>query len=244
MLAACGRLGFAGDGDDAPLDGSTDGSTNDTGPLLDCTMTHPGAKLCSTFEEPDMGEWDYTVLDEGTVSLSTARAYRGSQSLEIETTGADAFKSARWGKNYVFDEIDSGEIYVRAYYWIESSTMVTDQLSILVTGNAFDPYPSANVMLVPGEIHSNVPMASVTADFDFPRDRWTCMVLHVEVANNGGIEVFIDGSRVLGRSNINTRVAGGYTNLDVGVHYATPGQLASHFWIDEVVADTAPVACD
>ncbi len=44
--------------------------------------------------------------------------------------------------------------------------------------------------------------------------------------------------------NIDTRVANGYTNVDVGVHYATPAQAASHMWIDEVVVDTAPVTCN
>jgi len=39
-------------------------------------------------------------------------------------------------------------------------------------------------------------------------------------------------------------VSGGYTNLDVGVHYATPAESASEMWIDDVVADTSPIGCN
>lgn len=246
FLAGCGRIGFPTGGDDITGDGGPtgDAASGDSGPLLDCTMTYPGARFCSTFEEPDMGGWDYTVLDEGTAALSTARAYRGAQSLEIRTTGADAYKSARWGKNYVFDEVAVGDIYIRGYYWIESSTVVTDQLSIMVTGNADPPYPSANVMLVPGGMHSNVDGENVSAAFEFPRDRWTCLLMHLVVGANGSLEVFVDATRVLSRTGFDTRVAGGYTNVDEGVHYATPAQAPAHFYVDEVVVDTSPVTCD
>lgn len=207
-------------------------------------MTYPSALLCSTFEEPGMGPWDYSVIDQGSVGLSTARAYRGAHSLEIQTNGTDNYKSARWGINYVLDEVDSGDFYIRAYYWLDSSTVVTDQLSILVVGNAVDPYPSSNVLLVPGQIHSNVDGISVIAPYEFPRDRWTCLVMHLTVGANGALDILVDGARALSRFNFDTRVAGGYTNVDVGVHYATPGQAESHFWVDEVVVDSQPVACD
>ncbi len=191
-----------------------------------------------------MGAWDYTVLDQGTVTQSTTRAYRGMRSLEIQTTGADAYKAARWGKNYVFDEVDSGDMYLRAYYWLTASTVVTDQLSILVVGNGAAPYPSANVLLVPGQMQSNVDGELVVGSFDFPRDRWACLIMHLVVGASGSLEVTVDGQQVMARTNFDTRVGGGYTNVDIGVHYATPGQGAAQFWIDEVVIDTSPVTCN
>ncbi|MFN0250974.1 MAG: hypothetical protein ACKV2T_29135 [Kofleriaceae bacterium] len=242
-LAACGRIGFSGEGNDAP---ATDGGSGDgLTPMLDCTSTHPGALLCSGFEQDDMGGWDYTVIDEGSVTLSTARAYRGAKSLEIQTTGADAYKYARWGKNYVLPQVSSGDIYLRGYYWMSSTTIVTHQLSIMVVGNAIDPFPSAFVMLAPAEINAVLTDApTTTASFEFPRDRWACLLLHIAVGVSGTVEVFVDGTRVLSRNNFDTRVNGGYTNVEQGVHYATPEQSASHFWIDEVVLDTSPVTCD
>ena len=68
--------------------------------------------------------------------------------------------------------------------------------------------------------------------------------MHIVVGANGSFEVVVDGSTAISRTNFDTRVAGGYTNVDVGVHYATPSQAASHFWVDEVVIDTSPVTCN
>lgn len=244
---ACGRIGFPNGGsDDTSRDsGAGDAASGDSGPLVDCTMTYPATRLCSGFEQSGMGEWDYDITTEGTTDLSTTRAYRGTHSLEIQTTAVDAYKEARWGKNYVLDAVMTGDIYVRAYYWLDASTVVTDQLSILIVTSGVDPYPSANVLLVPGEMHSNIDGESATAPFEFPRDRWVCLRMHLVVAATGGsIDIAVDGATVLSKANIDTRVANGYTNVDVGVHYATPAQTASRMWIDEVVIDTSPIACD
>jgi len=244
---ACGRIGFPNGGsDDTSRDGgSGDAVSGDSGPLVDCTMTYPSARLCSGFEQSGLGEWDYDIATEGTTDLSTTRAYRGTHSLEIKTSAVDAYKEARWGKNYALDAAMTGDIYIRAYYWLDASTVVTDQLSILVALSGVDPYPSANLLLVPGEMHSNIDGEFASAPFEFPRDRWTCVRMHLVVATTGGsIDIAVDGTSVLSKANIDTRVANGYTNVDVGVHYATPAQAASHMWIDEVVVDTAPVTCN
>lgn len=245
LVAACGRIGFAGGDDVLDVDGATgDSASGDTGPALDCTMTYPTAKLCSGFEGSGMAPWDYDILEQGTVALSTAQAYRGAQSLEIQTLGADLYKYARWGKNSVLNAVDSGDIYLRTYYWIDPATQVTDQLSIMVVGNGNDPFPSTNVRIDPGKLVVVVDGNSTSAPFDFPRGRWTCMVLHLKLAATGSVEVSVDGASVVSRTGLETRVAGGYTNVDVGVHYATPTQAAAHLWIDEVVLDTAPVTCN
>lgn len=246
LLAACGRIGFTdGDSGDDTVDGGTgDGPTGDAGPLLDCTETAAGAALCAGFEGTGMDGWDYSIIDFGNVTLSTTRAYRGAQSLEVQTDASNNYKYARWGKNYVVNEIAAGDLYVRGYYWIASTTVVNDQLSIMVTGNAAPPYGSTNVLLKPGELHAVVDGTNYITQFDFPRDRWVCLLLHIIVGATGGVEVDVDGARILTRNNIETRVGGGYTNVDVGVHYATPTQTASHLWIDELVLDTAPVSCN
>ncbi len=43
---------------------------------------------------------------------------------------------------------------------------------------------------------------------------------------------------------LDTTVQGGYTNFDAGFHYATPTQPAAKMFIDEIVADTAPIGCN
>ena len=59
-----------------------------------------------------------------------------------------------------------------------------------------------------------------------------------------GLVFILDGTVVASMTGIDTLVAGGYTKLDAGVHYANADQDAAKLWIDEIVADTQPIACD
>jgi hypothetical protein len=78
-----------------------------------------------------------------------------------------------------------------------------------------------------------------------PQGRWLCMELHIAIdATAGSVDVAFDGVPTYQTGPANTTVAGGYTNFDVGVHYATPAQAAASLWIDEVVVDAAPIGCN
>jgi len=250
VAAGCGRFGFDARDDAAgsnvlPGDGPRDGAMPDV-PAFGCEVTRPTALLCEGFESPSV-MWDYTTIMNGAVTRTTARSARGAASLDATTDGINDYKYARWGKNNVLPAIMSGDLYVRERMWLSSTTVVNDQLSIMVFGNLASPFPSVNLLLTPGAmtlvVYNGVHIADAATDF--PRDRWVCVEVHVLVdATAGAGELFIDGSLVTSGSGLDTTVAGGYTNVDVGVHYATPNQLASEMWIDDVVADTSPIGCN
>lgn len=237
LLIACGRIGFD------PDDG---GSTNPTGDALavGCDVTHPNAQFCDGFEDPALVAWDYFIENDGTTARSLVRAYRGSASLYTQIFNVATYKAARRGVN-LFPGLVAGDLYVRAFYWIPASSQITDQLSIMVTGNNIDPFPSANVLLVPGEIHLNVEVSGTFGALNFPHDRWTCVELHIVIDPAGGvIEAWVDGMLRATGSDLDTEVAGGYTNVDIGVHYATPAQAPAEMWVDEVVVDLTPIGCN
>jgi hypothetical protein len=192
-----------------------------------------------------MVPWDYAIVDFGRADVTTTRAYRGAHALEIETSAIADYKSARWGKNFLFASLAAGDIYVRAFYWMSSATVITDQVSVMLIGHYAPPYPSAFAVLVPSELTLNVSGISARSGFEFPRDRWVCLQLHVFIdATVGYGEVSIDGVQVMRTPVGDSTVTGGYTNMDIGVHYATPAQQAVTMWIDEVVADTSPISCN
>jgi hypothetical protein len=243
LAAGCGRIGFTST-ELSPGDGATADGASERQPLQQgCNLTHPKALLCDGFEAVD-DAWDYQVEEFGAVIRSEERGAQGNASLKIEIDGVDQYKAARWGKNNVLDFLATGGLHIREYIFMPSRTVVADQLSIMVTGNQVDPFPSANVLLTPGEIHAVVEATNAVAPFEFPRDRWVCVELHLQIDGFGAIALEIDGSTVVSAQSIDTRVDGGYTNIDVGFHYATPTQPASEMFVDEIVADTSPIGCD
>lgn len=236
LATGCGRLGF----DDQPTAPTDVAATA----LVPCSVSYPGALLCEGFEAPDVA-WEYAVIDQGTAARATTRAASGAAALEITTTDAAAYKYARWGRNSVFPALTSDDVYVREWLWLDGSTVITDQLSVLVFGQGATPFPSANLLLTPGSMTLLIDGASVPIALAFPHDRWVCVGVHLVIdATAGSAELSLDGAVVGSMTGIDTDVAGGYTNLDAGVHYANVGQGAAKLWIDEIVADTQPIACD
>lgn len=247
LAAGCGRLGFDDQAPTSPPDatGAPDAPTRpDAASLLPCSVTYPGALLCEGFEAADVA-WDYTVVDQGTASRTTTRAASGVAALGVTTADVAAVKYARWGRNGVFPALTSGDIYVREWLWLDGATVVTDQLSVLVFGQGTTPFPSANLLLTPGTMTLKVDGVGTPTALEFPRDRWVCVTVHLVIdATAGSAELSLDGTVVASMTGIDTEVAGGYTNLDAGVHYANADQGPAKLWIDEIVADTQPIACD
>jgi hypothetical protein len=240
-VMGCGRVGF--DPTETNGDGGGGGDAGGDAATVSCVTSHPTALFCDGFEQ--MESWDYTVIDFGRADIATTRAYHGARALEIETFAIADYKAARWGKNFLFASLATGDVYVRAYYWMSSTTVITDQASIMVIGNFAPPYPSAHAVLVPDELFLNVSGISSGAPFEFPRDRWVCFQLHVFIDGTAGFgEAFVDGVQIMRTPAGDSTVMGGYTNMDIGVHYATPAQQGVTMWIDEVVADTSPIGCD
>jgi hypothetical protein len=236
VATGCGRLDFD--------PGRSRDASADSNSRVGCPTAHPDALLCEDFESPAVS-WDYTVIDHGQVERDATRAATGTASLAAEIFDANEYKDARWGKDSVLPAIASGELHLREKLWLSSTTAITDQLSILVTGNRVSPYPAAFMLLTPGNIAIVVEGNHVMASGDFPRDRWVCVELNLVVDNtHGSVLLAFDGAPILAMTEIDTGVAGGYTNVDVGIHYATPAQAAAQLWIDDVVADVTPIGCD
>lgn len=210
LVAGCGRIGFTTGEIGPPSDGTSgDGSGADAEPqplVQGCDVTHPGVLLCEGFEEPGV-MWDYIVAEEGTVARTIDRGAQGAASLKARINTVDDFKAARWGKNGVLPSLTSGELHIREYIWLTSTSTVVDQLSIMVTGNFTDPFPSANVLLTPGSIAGVVEGENATEPFEFPRDRWVCVEMHLAIDNTqGSFVIDVDGTPVVTMLSLDTMV--------------------------------------
>lgn len=252
LVAGCGRFGFVelpadARGDSAilpPGDSEANGDAPDSAALFDCRMTHPSALFCDGFEGPREETWDYVIEDNGTVAATTTRAFRGANALEVATDTISAYKAARWGVFFP-NEISTGDLHLRAYYWIDGAVTWDEQASIVSSGYSVDPYPSTYLRLGPGEFVLQVDQGTFPFNGDLPRNRWVCVELHIDVdAANGSVDLAVDGVQQFATSGIDTLPGAGYSAMDFGIHYATPNQTAIRLWIDEVIADTSPIGCN
>lgn len=251
LLAGCGRVSFQssdaarGDGGILPPgDTMVNGDAPDSAALFDCRMTHPTAMFCDGFEAPLTDTYDYSVIDNGRAEATTTRAYRGSRALEVETFDVADYKSARWGHKFG-QEITSGALHVRAYYWVAGTTTFDEQASLLASGYGVEPYPSVYLRLSPGDVVVNVDQTSYTFTGDIPRDRWVCVELAIAIDPAAGqVIVSYDGAPQFTTPATDTLPGGGFSGVDIGLHYATPNQSPVSMWIDEVIVSTAPIGCN
>ncbi|HUS29086.1 MAG TPA: hypothetical protein VMZ53_11265 [Kofleriaceae bacterium] len=243
-LTACGRLSF----DDGTHDAAQgDGRNGDSGPIadgpgVDCHVSHASAIFCDGFEN-GMTPWGYSVIDQGTVDTTTLRAWGGTHALEVHTPDSAIYKSARWG-SFLPSAITTGELFVRQYMWLPSS-VASSQVSLIVTGNGATPFPSTFMFLLGPELVISTDTNSFSTPDVLPRDRWVCFEMQTHIDPTAGfVKITFDGSTAFQTPLTDTDVAGGYTNVDVGVHYATDTQPAVSLWIDDVVVDTNPIGCN
>jgi hypothetical protein len=243
-LTACGRLHF----DDVTRDASGDGRVGDRdivldGPGTDCHVNHSTAIFCDGFED-GMTPWTYTTITFGTAGATTTRAWGGTHALEAHSDNSANIKYARWGK-ILASPITTGEIYVRQYMWLPSSVTIDGQASLLVTGNGQSPFPSTFFMLEPSMLTISTDVAPYNFPDTLPRDRWVCMEMQIHIDPSAGfVRVTFDGGSAIQTPLTDTDVAGGYTNVDAGIHYANEVQSPGSLWIDDIVLDTSPIGCN
>lgn len=249
----------AGDGDDSgaevepPTDAGTDGGTAprdagaaDGGEIIVSPLCpeRPGVAFCDGFEDPDLARWDYTVLNNGTLTRTTARVRSGTASL-LATTGPPAEGTvARWATKVLANQ-RSGDAWLRFYNWVPGALVVTRHFSVGVMSELTVPYTGFALRILPARVEIGSGNDAFPGTVTFPRDRWVCVELHVSIDPGVGVyEAYLDGALVASSPPMNTLPADGYTVAEVGVHYADPDQGPVEVYVDDVVVANTRIGCD
>lgn len=77
-----------------------------------------------------------------------------------------------------------------------------------------------------------------------PFDRWLCIEVRVEVDDPGRVQLFLDGTLIASRSDIDLLPGTGFSRIAVGLPSTDVGQPSARVYVDEVVIDTQPIGCD
>jgi len=242
--AGAGAGGQVGnmDAGSEPVDAGSDASTPDSGAAGGCEA-HPEALFCDGFEDPELNAWSYNIATSGAAERTTARRYAGDASLHATTT-ASSSSQARYAIE-AYDGKTTGDIWLRYYNYLPSSTTITTHFSSGVISSLANGYEGFWLMVYADHVEIGTSNGYFAGTGKYPRDKWVCVELHVSIAQSGGVfEAFLDGVPAANSGDTNTLAAGGYTVAEVGIHYAEQNQGAVELYVDDVVVSDVRVACD
>lgn len=232
LLAGCGRLAFDEGSPDAR--GDRDARHDPDAVIAAC----PGAILCEDFEDPTYPQW---VDHLGTIGPDLGVVHGNARSMRADNTAADLAAAL---STTAFDGFTSGELYLRAWFFIPSSLAITKYNLLDADGDVSATGP---VFLVDqSELRVYVPSASTTIVTGrlAPRDQWFCIQLHVTAGVAGAVELALNETGIATMSGIDTIPTGGYRTLGIGMLFMPKDQAAGTIYFDDLVASRDPVGCN
>jgi len=241
--------------DDGAMQAPTDSGAQDAGSLdaavvdgsTDFCPERADALFCNGFDTPvDFSVWTYALIDNnGGLGSSTEPRHSGTGALRATTGAAGEVNAARYG-SLVFPHQVSGEIWLRYYYYLPSSTVVTTGFSTGVVAEVEPPFFGFALLVRSTRVEIGVLDTMYPGTMAFPRDHWTCVELRVQIdATAGKFEAYLDGKlAAYSPDKTNTLPAKGYTSVDVGIHYTDPEQGPVQAYVDDVVAGNQRPGCD
>ncbi|MGE0398344.1 MAG: hypothetical protein AB7T06_16690 [Kofleriaceae bacterium] len=235
FAAGCGRVGFGSALDAADPDAPADAVEADADAAPACS-----AMFCDGFEDPALAVWG-TATDIGaSATRDAAFGFRGASLHATSPPGTSL--AARFVD--VFGVVAPADQWVRLYVYAPSG-IVLDVEPAELTNAAGDHQIVFSLYDDAVDVHGHAIAGDFNALVDeaTPRDQWICYELHVEVAANGLVELYRDGTQVVAQPAIDTRPSDGdLSRVRVGIP-SKPTALDEHLFVDEVAADTARIGC-
>ena len=234
----------SGDMDAADMpDSSVEDSAVDSGAIERCPE-NSNLLFCDGFEDTNLERWSYDVLENGSVDRTTARYRSGTASLRATTGAAGTPNEARKVVE-VFDHQKSGDIWARYYYYLPSSVTINSYFSSVVVEEIEQPFFGFSLLILPNQVAIEADSLRYDGTMAFPRNKWTCVELHVQIDPVAGFfEAYIDGALAARSTATDTLPDKGYTTLEVGVHYTDPSQGPVTAYVDDVVAANTRTGCN
>ncbi len=207
-----------------------------------CDDDLAGTLVCDGFEDSALAPWFLNLID-GTLEPSNSTVFRGTAALRAQMNAISGTASA---ERFLDPPLDSGNFHVRAYYYIPSGDF--DYLQLFKFLEDDGAFLGINVA-VGGDavaLLQTLEEEPAVASQAFPLDEWFCLQLNVTVdASAGSAELLVNGTQLLNLTGIATLPpTAGYSIFGVGVEFTTPAQPITNVFVDEVVLDTSPVACE
>ena len=224
----------------APLDAGVDAGV-DAGGEPGCLGAPDDVIFCDGFEDAALSAWPVRFGSDP-VGRVTDRVHSGTGALHATGPPGDILGVEVRGLS------DPGtDLWVRAWVYVED-VPATRNFQFLFVGEATDPYYGIgfgiNSTGTP-YVYANTLMTGFNADVVMPEDRWVCIGAHIAISDSAGsIEVFVDGAPRHVTAGIDTRAAGPYTQLGVGITWSYAMGTQPAVWVDDVAMARSPIPCE
>jgi hypothetical protein len=235
--------------DDASMDASDtpDASAPDTGPVEpsppDLCPSRADSLFCDGFEDSSFDNWSYPVIMNGTATQTTTQVHSGVGAMRA-TTGAAGSNAARYGAK-VFANRKSGDLWLRYWYYLPTSTVVNTYFSTGVIAEIEQPFFGYALLVAANRVDLGIFDTKYPGTMAFPRNHWTCVEIHIQIDPTAGVvEAYLDGLLAARKAGIDTLPDMGYTSIDVGIHYTDASQGPVEAYADDVVAGITRAGCN
>ncbi|HTA91415.1 MAG TPA: hypothetical protein VK745_17645 [Polyangiaceae bacterium] len=198
---------------------------------------HPGALACSGFDDSALPGWTPTVDSTGTLSVVTTPRLAGTGALAAGTS----MVNGRSRFAYEFPAMTSGQIYLRAWIYVDPGTVLSDVHTIVV-GDANTSDYGSKFVYTGGTLHVASSGVAVTGTVDAPLGQWYCLRLELGIGDQGTVRAYLNDTVFADATGVDTLPAAGVHNVTAGIDFAGQAEPAQVF-IDELLLDTSPVSC-
>jgi hypothetical protein len=224
LLTACGRVGFE---------------------TVDATSDVPRCRVddttifCDDFEGPDLTRWDVVTR----VTRDSPVPHAGSGAARASITGAP---DSAWLEATPAMLPELPRLSVRVWFYATAGSSLGHANLITLRNSA--SAEEVTIFWSAAELRAYVDTSS-TASYPstafLQHERWTCVELDVVIDDTAGaLELRVDGAVAIQTSSFDTRVAGDFDQLKVGLNYsAAPQQLAATIYFDDVHLGATAVGC-
>lgn len=240
----------------ARADGGTDLAVPDlAGPdlsgvdlgVVPSTCSQISVALCDGFESGviDAQRWNPST-SLGQISVTTARAYRGTHSLHMHLEPVDAGTTTE-ASLYEGQTFPANDLFMRVFVYFPSGQGGYDTDLLSENQNA-QPYNETDVQIDNSNFATYNGVANVfhSSSTPLPIGRWFCLEYEVLQGAGGAVHVWVDGNEVpeLAQAQ-NLAAAPPFALGHVGLQRYQPSANTTAFdgYYDEIIIDTARVGC-
>lgn len=179
----------------------------------------PAPAFQDSFEKNVKSPWSGVETANASIASVDKSSFDGRYSLKAVLSGKPGY--ARLVKNNVVKVNEGGDLWFSARIFLPTGFKVSAYTPITFFTENGAGYKSLYLGITPANmvsvVNPGMRSAQYTGVHPVPINRWFSLRMHVKVANQGSVQVWVDDSEEINRAKVDTFVTKPYAHLRVGL---------------------------